>query len=56
MCSTEYTTTKFGPMIMARQLSEAAGRWHELRADLVELFEGDDPLDYLVVVGREEEW
>jgi len=52
----EFTTTKFGPMIMARQLTEAAGRWPELRGELVELFERDDPLEYLVVVGRKEEW
>jgi SAM-dependent methyltransferase len=51
----EFMSTRFGPMIMARQLTEASGRWHDLRSDLAELYERDDPLEYLVVVGRKEE-
>jgi ubiquinone/menaquinone biosynthesis C-methylase UbiE len=51
----EYMATKFGPMIMARQLAEASGRWPELRADIVELYERKEPLEYLVTTGRKEE-
>src|SRR5712691_4097298 len=48
----EFTTTKFGPLIMARQFNEASGRWPELRAALVTLYERDDPQEYLVTIGR----
>jgi SAM-dependent methyltransferase len=51
----EFITTKFGPMIMAKQITEASGRWPELRADLAALYERDEPLEYLVTVGRKEE-
>jgi SAM-dependent methyltransferase len=51
----EFISTKFGPMIMARQLTEASGRWQDLRSELAKLYERDDPLEYLVVVGRKEE-
>jgi SAM-dependent methyltransferase len=51
----EFITTKFGPMIMAKQLTETSGRWPELRAQLAELYERDEPLEYLVTVGRKEE-
>lgn len=46
----EYMSTTFGPMIMARQATEASGRWPELRADLQELFDRDDPLEYLLTL------
>ena len=48
----EFVVTKFGPMMMARQLAEVSGRWHELRADLAALYERDEPMEYLVVLGR----
>jgi SAM-dependent methyltransferase len=48
----EFTTAKFGPLIMARQCTEASGRWPELRATLATLYERDDPQEYLVTVGQ----
>ena len=51
----EFITTKFGPMIMAKQITETSGRWPELRAQLAELYERDEPMEYLVTVGRKEE-
>ena len=51
----EFITTKFGPMIMVKQMTEASGRWAELRAELAELYERDEPAEYLVTVGRKEE-
>ena len=48
----EFFTTKLGPLMMARQLTEASGRWPELRADLAALYERDEPVEYLVVLGR----
>jgi SAM-dependent methyltransferase len=51
----EFMSTKFGPMMMARQLTEASGCWHDLRSELAELYERNDPLEYLVVVGLKEE-
>jgi SAM-dependent methyltransferase len=48
----EFTTTKFGPLIMARQFTESTGRWPELRAALVTMFERNDPQEYLVTLGR----
>ena len=44
----EFITTKFGPMIMAKQMTEASGRWAELRAELAALYERDEPAEYLV--------
>lgn len=51
----EFVSTKFGPMIMARQLAEVSGRWSELRTELLGLFEREEPLEYLVTLGRKEE-
>ena len=51
----EYMSTKFGPMIMARQLAESSGRWPELRGEIAALYDGREPLEYLVTVGRKEE-
>jgi SAM-dependent methyltransferase len=48
----EFVTTKFGPLIMARKLNEASGRWAELRATLIELYEREEPMEYLIVTGR----
>jgi len=47
----EYMSTRFGPMIMAREMLTAAGRWDDLRADLTELYERDEPMEYLVTLG-----
>jgi len=47
----EYLTTRFGPMIMAHEMLTAAGRWDDLRADLAELYERDEPMEYLVITG-----
>jgi len=51
----EFIVTRFGPLIMARQLAESSGRWAELHAELVELYEREEPLEYLVTLGRKEE-
>lgn len=48
----EFLATKFGPMMMARQLTEVSGRWPELRAELAALYEREEPLEYLMVLGR----
>jgi len=50
----EFSVTKFGPMMMARELTEASGRWPELRAEFATLYERDEPLDYLVALGRKD--
>jgi len=47
----EYMSTRFGPMIMAREMLTAAGRWDDLRADLIELYERNEPMEYLVTTG-----
>jgi len=47
----EYLSTRFGPMIMAREMLTAAGRWDDLHADLVELYERGEPMEYLVTLG-----
>lgn len=51
----EFMTAKFGPLIMARQHSEASGTWPELRAALSMLFENREPQEYLVAVGHKEQ-
>jgi ubiquinone/menaquinone biosynthesis C-methylase UbiE len=57
----DYYATKFGPVMKAREQLESEGRWPELEADLMEMFErantsqrGDlvERAAYLVVVGR----
>ena len=52
----EFITTKFGPMIMARELAETAGRWPALHDELAALYDREEPLEYLVTLGRKEEW
>jgi hypothetical protein len=32
----------------------ASGRWPELRAQLADLYERDEPLEYLVTLGRKD--
>jgi ubiquinone/menaquinone biosynthesis C-methylase UbiE len=48
----EFMTTSFGPLLMARELVEASGRWEELRAELAAFYERFEPAEYLVVTGR----
>ena len=48
----EWTVTRFGPLIMARQVLEASGRWEELRSTLIPLYEANGPLEYLVILGN----
>jgi ubiquinone/menaquinone biosynthesis C-methylase UbiE len=48
-----WTTSKFGPLVMARQALEAQGRWEELLDDLRRLLaDKSTPAEYLVTVGR----
>jgi SAM-dependent methyltransferase len=51
----EFMTTKFGPLIMARQMTEASGRWEELSGVLGELYGRHTDFEYLVTIGRKEE-
>jgi SAM-dependent methyltransferase len=51
----EFLSTKFGPMIMARQLAETSGRWPDLRAELEALYARDEPMEYLLTLGRKDE-
>ena len=51
----EFITSKFGPMIMVKQMTEASGRWGELRNELAALYERDLPAEYLLTVGHKEE-
>jgi SAM-dependent methyltransferase len=49
----EFSLEKFGPMIMARHMTEASGSWPELRADLERLYdEQGEEFEYLVTLGH----
>jgi SAM-dependent methyltransferase len=51
----EHYTSILGPMIMLRRMTEARGRWPQLRADLERLYAITDERadgEYLVVLGR----
>lgn len=48
----DFWTTKFGMMINARRHAESQGTWPLLRAELIEYYERNEPLEYLVVLGR----
>jgi SAM-dependent methyltransferase len=48
----EYHTRTLGPLIAARALTEADGRWPALRGELVELHRDLDASEYLLAVGR----
>jgi SAM-dependent methyltransferase len=57
----ECYTTAFGPVVEARRLAEAEGRWPQLRQDMLALFDRLDvsgnqrvvfPAEYLVAIGR----
>ncbi len=54
LAGVEFMTSKFGPLIMARQLTEASGRWPELHALLSDVVEKREPAEYLVILGRKE--
>jgi ubiquinone/menaquinone biosynthesis C-methylase UbiE len=48
-----WTTSRFGPLIMARRALEPQGRWPAVLADLRRLLEDKStPAEYLVTVGR----
>ena len=47
----DFMSTRFGPMIMAREMLTAAGRWDDLYAELIDLYERDEPMEYLVTLG-----
>jgi SAM-dependent methyltransferase len=51
----EFMTTKFGPLMMARQITEASGRWRELHAVLGDLYDRETEFEYLVAIGHKEE-
>ncbi|HMO01100.1 MAG TPA: methyltransferase domain-containing protein [Miltoncostaeaceae bacterium] len=57
----DFMATCYGPLVKARELLSAEGRWHDLRADLIALSAAMDegtagafraPSEYLVVTGR----
>ncbi|MBI5311449.1 MAG: class I SAM-dependent methyltransferase [Actinobacteria bacterium] len=48
----EYWSTKFGPLALARAATEGAGTWSELRVKLLEYYADQEPLEYLVILGR----
>jgi SAM-dependent methyltransferase len=49
----EFTTSKFGPLIMARRMLEPQGRWPALLDDMRRLIERrDGAAEYLVILGR----
>jgi SAM-dependent methyltransferase len=48
----EFATTKFGPLILAKPMLEAQGKWTALLDDMRKLMEKREPAEYLVVVGR----
>jgi SAM-dependent methyltransferase len=51
----EYHSTRVGPLLAARKLTEADGRWPALRAELVPLHEGLVSCAYLLTLGRKPE-
>ena len=48
----EYHTRTFGPLVVARALTETDGRWPALHAELLALHEGFVASEYLLVLGR----
>lgn len=47
-----FYTTKFGPLIKAREQVEASGRWPALLQELTTHLERNEPAEYLVALGR----
>lgn len=48
----EYRLTRFGPLMAARAIATAAGRWPDLERELLDLHEGLISSDYLLTLGR----
>jgi SAM-dependent methyltransferase len=48
----EFTTTKFGPMVLARRMLEPQGRWDALLDDYRRLAAERTEAEYLVILGR----
>jgi SAM-dependent methyltransferase len=48
----EYTTTKSGPLVLARRMLEPQGRWEALLDDYRRLADARSAAEYLVIVGR----
>jgi SAM-dependent methyltransferase len=48
----EFTTSNFGPLIMARRMLEPQGRWPALLDDMRRLIERRAAAEYLVIMGR----
>ena len=51
----DFLASTFGPLIMARQLTEASRDWPQLRRNLAALYERNEPFEYLIVIGHKEE-
>jgi hypothetical protein len=47
----EFYSTKLGPLVMLRALTEAEGRWSAVRDDLATLYEPQEVAEYLTVTG-----
>jgi SAM-dependent methyltransferase len=47
----EFLETRFGPMMMAKQLAQASGTWEALRTDIIDAYERDEPIVYLMTIG-----
>jgi SAM-dependent methyltransferase len=48
----DWHAERFGPLMRARRAAEAAGRWEELRAELIPLHEHRTELEYLMILGN----
>jgi hypothetical protein len=48
----DYHSTRLGPLIAVRALTEADGRWPSLRETLERLHEGLESAEYLLAVGH----
>jgi SAM-dependent methyltransferase len=50
----EFRTKAFGPLMMAKKLTEAQGRWEELRGELEAVWNRNEPMEYLITLGSKE--
>ena len=48
----DFGAENFGPMVMLRPMVEQQGKWSELQARAIKIYESGGKADYLVVVGR----
>ncbi len=48
----EYRLTRFGPLMAARTVATATGRWPDLQRELLALHEGLSSAEYLLTLGR----